>query len=649
MSKSWKMGANGMQEYTEDAPTAVASTNVGTNTTTPTTSTPAPTPVSTPTPTAPTPTPSPVVTSTQARNAEVDNAKGYIQYAGSPDVFEKGTNRYITYAEASAKNIWGNIQQSTEARPAEVKTDMENIQTVFGSDWKPAPSITPELQAKGIYGAVKIGNQVYTIGSGGHPVGNDEFKQLFGTDDQNGIVGQVDIAQATALGITPTQDDISVFDENQRAKLYNVTSLADLSKKQEDIQKEVNKVGDEWMKKINDSVADLIKVEKDFGKTKAAEKDAEATKLGLDEKDAAIVKAQTTYSEHKNLYDVYIKGLLSKGGLTTSDIGNMTAQANAQKAIELAPLEAAIKIAEGSYDRAKTMLDEWSDDYDTNYTHLLSAYQMNIDNMGTNLTYEQGKAKDQATQKLALLQASYDEMKENQEAVKTLMLMPSLARAGITINDSWQTAYEKASPYIISNAALEKEMAMLDVELKKAQVQTEYAQAGAAGRSNRGSSSGSAEKEVKLTGLAGALDEAAKDVIAAENAGAPMSSESYWNMVKQFSEVTGVTEADADKQIINTVKAKKGEAINANTNMGSDFVEETDIMKSIASKPAVFTTTAQQAKNTQNSYAEELKQKANTLIATYRNSPYSPEGIKAKNQLNSIPRTYMGITIHSGV
>jgi len=420
-------------------------------------------------------TPTPVVTSTAARNAETDNAKQYVSYAGSPDVFEKSTGRYISNAEATANNIWGGIQQSTEARPANITTPTENIQKVFGADWKPSPSITPELQAKGIMGAVKIGNQIYTIGTGGHAVGTEEYKQLFGTDDQNGIVGQIDLTQAVGLGITPTQNDISSFNEKMAEDMYSVNSLGELDTKSGDITKAAYKEADAKMAERNTAIQGVITSLKNAGTEKAKAKAEEREALGMEEKDKAIVKAQTVYSEVKNQYDKYIEKLRTST-MTISQSAGFEAQARANKAIELAPLEAAISIATGSYDRAKAMLDEWSDDYDTNYTHLLSAYQMNIDAMGDELTYEQGKAKTEAEQKLALLTQSYTEMKSTQEEVKKISLM--YPEAGVNINDSWDTAYEKVSPFIANEKEFETKMNNLDLQLKQAQI-------AATGRSNR--------------------------------------------------------------------------------------------------------------------------------------------------------------------
>lgn len=471
------MGASGMQEYTEDAPTEVASTNVNNNTLQPLREEgklPAGTDKM---PAKVVPDPSPVVTSTQARQTETENAKNYVRFAGESDVYNKATKQYVPYEEALLKNIWGDIQDSTEARSSEFSNPVKSIQGVFGPDWK--PSVSQEVQAKGIYGAVKMGNQVYTLGPGGGPINSDQFKSLFGTDNQQGIVGQIDLDQAVKLGITPTQNDISSFNEKMAEDMYSVTSLGELSMKSEDVTKQAYKKSDEIMTNINTAIQDVISFVKSSSADKAKAKSEESEKLGLEEKDKAIVNAQTAYSQVKSQYDVYIQGLLSKGGLTTADIGNMTAQANSQKAVQLAPLEAAISIATGSYNRAKTILDEWSDDYDTNYTHLLSAYQMNIDNMGTNLTYEQSKAKTQAEQKLALLTQSYTEMKADQEETKKLSLM--YPEAGISIADSWATAYEKVSPYIANEKDFEKKSNDLDLQLKQAQIS-------ATGRSNRGSS-----------------------------------------------------------------------------------------------------------------------------------------------------------------
>jgi len=48
------------------------------------------------------------------------------------------------------------------------ESSISGIQSVFGAGWQPSPAFTPELQAQGIFGAVRIAgtNEVYTIGPG---------------------------------------------------------------------------------------------------------------------------------------------------------------------------------------------------------------------------------------------------------------------------------------------------------------------------------------------------------------------------------------------------------------------------------------------------------------------------------------------------
>jgi len=432
----------------------------------------------TPTPTT-APTPSPVVTSTAARNAETDNGKGYVSFAGEDKVFEKATKRYVPYEEAVSKNIWNDVQKSTEARPADYTSPTENIQKVFGADWKPSPAITPELQAKGIMGAVKIGNQVYTIGTGGHAVGTEEYKQLFGTEDQNGIVGQIDLTQAVGLGITPTQNDISSFNEKMAEDMYSVNSLGELSTKSEDIQKKAYAEADKTQKEIKDSYTKVISLYENFQTEKTKAKNAESEKLGIEEKSKAISEAQTVCNNLQGKYLSYINGLVNSG-ISAASVSGAQAQARAQMAIELAPLQTAVTISQGNYDRAKTMLDEFSADYNTSFEMLLNGYQANIDMLGSELSYEQNKAKTEAESKLALLSQSYNEMRTTQEEVKKLAMIYNAQGANITISDNWETALKKANPFIKSEADFEKQVNDLDLQLKKAQI-------AATGRSNRSS------------------------------------------------------------------------------------------------------------------------------------------------------------------
>ena len=86
------------------------------------------------------------------------------------------------------------------------ENSIQGIRSVFGAGWVPSPAFTPELQAKGIYGAVRIKgtNEVYTIGSGGTKETAESYLQKFGTSEQKGIVGEISKEQAIKLGVTDT-------------------------------------------------------------------------------------------------------------------------------------------------------------------------------------------------------------------------------------------------------------------------------------------------------------------------------------------------------------------------------------------------------------------------------------------------------------
>lgn len=89
--------------------------------------------------------------------------------------------------------------------PEQTSTDLKNIQTAFNNPtWK--PSVSQALIDRGILGAVRIEgtDKVFTIGSGGGPVDAQQYRELFGTDSQEGIVGLITQEQAKRLGITET-------------------------------------------------------------------------------------------------------------------------------------------------------------------------------------------------------------------------------------------------------------------------------------------------------------------------------------------------------------------------------------------------------------------------------------------------------------
>ena len=103
------------------------------------------------------------------------------------------------------QDILGSLVSPTGAIAPE--NSVKGIQSVFGASWQPSPAFTPALQAKGIYGAVRIQgtNEVYTLGPGGTKETAESYRQKFGTSEQKGIVGEITKEQAIKLGITDTK------------------------------------------------------------------------------------------------------------------------------------------------------------------------------------------------------------------------------------------------------------------------------------------------------------------------------------------------------------------------------------------------------------------------------------------------------------
>lgn len=86
---------------------------------------------------------------------------------------------------------------------------LAGVRSVFGPGWRPSPAFTPELQRKGIFGAVRVAGSpnVFTIGPGGGLETPESFQKKFGTLEQKGIVEEITREQAIALGITSTAVD----------------------------------------------------------------------------------------------------------------------------------------------------------------------------------------------------------------------------------------------------------------------------------------------------------------------------------------------------------------------------------------------------------------------------------------------------------
>lgn len=103
-------------------------------------------------------------------------------------------------------------QQSTKQFPTEQYSQQNApaspygwIQNVFGTGWQPAPTFTPQIQNQGYYGAVRISGkpEVYGLKANNQfeHLTAERYASLFGSPNQQGIVGEIDLATAKRLGI----------------------------------------------------------------------------------------------------------------------------------------------------------------------------------------------------------------------------------------------------------------------------------------------------------------------------------------------------------------------------------------------------------------------------------------------------------------
>ncbi|MCK4543402.1 MAG: hypothetical protein KAU17_14310 [Spirochaetales bacterium] len=186
--------------------------------------------------------------------------------------------------------------------------------------------------------------------------------------------------------------------------------------------------------------------------------------LGVDEKSEAISNAQKVRNDLYNSYEKLIVDL-SHSTMTTAHIGGLQARARAQRAVEIAPLDSNVLIAQGAYDRAKDLLDDWSDDYNEAMTFQMQAAQLNINMMEGELNREQQENLAEAQIKFDIWQAEFNRNLDTQDEVKKLMLM--FPEAGVSIADSWEDAYKKISPYVQDEKDFEQKIK--DLELKIAE------------------------------------------------------------------------------------------------------------------------------------------------------------------------------------
>ncbi len=356
----------------------------------------------------------------------------------------------------------------------EVGEPYQPIQDVFGAEWKPQPIFEQlGLTEQEIYGAVRISgtDAVYTIGEGGRKETAESYLERFGTSEQAGIVGEISVEEAKKLGINLEAD--TLLSDTTENILYKEVeeftadmTAADKARISSDILAlhEIKYGVTDLRKTKNEATQALIDSMTGMWEKFEVAKEEKEKKLEMEEKNKAISNAQKVYTDVKTAYDKYINDL-THSTLTTSHIGGLTAKARSQMAIELAPLSSAIQIAQGNWDRAKEILDDFSDDWKQAQEWSLNAAQMKIDLLGENLTEAQERSRFEAQEQLNWFREDYQRKLDTIEEVKKLSLMYS--QAGILISDSWEEAYHKIQPFIKSEEEFEQKMR--DLELKIAE------------------------------------------------------------------------------------------------------------------------------------------------------------------------------------
>jgi len=375
-------------------------------------------------------------------------------------------------------------------------TPIQSIQRVFGPEWKPAPAFTPELQAQGIYGAVRIKgtNDVYTIGPGGGLETPESYQAKFGTLEQQGIVGEVSMEQAAKLGIVIPSDKL--LEDLKPVSIDEEFEIGMTPQQMAETAKGIKTEAEEaagvqtWRDKLFEAYNNLVsKLEgawEEFTQARAEK----AKELKLEEKSEAITEAETTYNNVLSAYNQTLEKIKNEP-IPMNLIMGQQARVRTQMSIDLAPLATAIQIAQNNYDRAKEVLDEFADDWKQGMEWSLTAAQTKIDMVSGFLSEAQREAKEEAQMKLNFYIEDYNRKLETQEVVKGLMI--SYPQAGISIQDSFEDAWRKLLPYAKDEKEIKDRLSQLGIESaeldialqKKALAKPYYKPTGGGGRAGR--------------------------------------------------------------------------------------------------------------------------------------------------------------------
>jgi len=370
------------------------------------------------------------------------------------------------------------------------ESSIAGIQSVFGDDWVPATAFTPEIQAKGIYGAVRIKdtNEVYSLGTGGSKaMSAADYFNTFKTSEQEGIVGEISREEAVKLGIpltgkTPVATNaITTEALSTKAIDLEIGTEANISeadgfkaymeeylKQQESLKSQSEKDTEKKVDDITTQLEELLKEGADQGAIQAAEeekREIEEQQQAVDDangdlsmKMAEIDALAASYNLENQIVEGKTISLARMQGQQAQNYKMYLAQKNLLTS-EAGLLQAKALALQGKLDSAQTAADRATD---LKY----SSWVTEVNNATSLLTLLEGKLSKDETIRADAMKYYYDridtqiaEQKATEKANYTTLLsqMNQYPDAGIQLTDT----LEQANAKITANSAIYRQQTRL--------------------------------------------------------------------------------------------------------------------------------------------------------------------------------------------
>ena len=451
------------------------------------------------------------------------------------------------------------------------ESSIAGIQSVFGEDWTPATAFTPELQAKGIYGAVRIKdtNEVYSLGTGGSKaMSAADYFNTFKTSEQEGIVGEISREEAVKLGIpltgkTPVATnaittealstkaiDLEIGTETNISEADGFKAyMEEYLKQQESLKSQSEKDTEKKVDDITTQLEELLKEGADQGAIQAAEEEKreieDQQKLvddangDLSMKMAEIDALAASYNLENQIVEGKTISLARMQGQQAQNYKMYLAQKNLLTS-EAGLLQAKALALQGKLDSAQTAADRATD---LKY----SSWVTEVNNATSLLTLLEGKLSKDETIRADAMKYYYDridtqiaDQKATEKQIQSIMInlagkAPSSILSKVSNATSVLEAMQIANPYLAGG-------------------------------------------DEELTGIDAAVDDAAREIIGMESFNLS-TNESYWGIIDELATDSGMDRNYLDKLVIQKIQQVKGQPAETiqevEENIGSDFESPT--------------------------------------------------------------------------